>query len=261
VAAVLALLLLGRLHRLAEVFRQPRRLLLAVVAAAVISVNWGLYVWGVNSGHVVDTSLGYFVNPLFTVALALLVLRERLRPVQKAAVVLGVGAVSVLRVASGRLPWLALVLATTFAGYGFLKKRLALDGLESLAAETVVQFLPALAFLLVLDTRGESTFMSHGAEHAALLMLSGLVTALPTAAFSASAVRVPLSTRGLMQYTALVCQFLIGVFYLREEMPPERWAGFGLVWLALALLTVDALRSRADDSAASERPVTAGSAR
>jgi chloramphenicol-sensitive protein RarD len=163
--------------------------------------------------------------------------------VQWAAVGTGCAAVVVLTVGYGRPPWISLVLAFSFATYGLVKKKLNLGGVESLAAETVVQFLPALGFLVWLTARGGSTFTTEGAGHAALLASAGIVTALPLVCFGAAAIRVPLSTIGLLQYLTPVFQFLLGVFYFHEAMPPERWAGFALVWLALALLTWDALRT------------------
>ncbi|MEV7285524.1 EamA family transporter RarD [Streptomyces sp. NPDC093252] len=226
-----------------ELVRQPRKLGLVAIAAATISVNWGVYIWAVNNDQVVEASLGYFINPLVTIAIGVLLLKERLRPVQWAAVGVGFAAVVVLAVGYGRPPWISLVLAFSFATYGLAKKKVNLGGLESLAAETAVQFLPALGFLLWLGSRGESTFGAEGAGHAALLAATGVVTALPLICFGAAAIRVPLSTLGLLQYLAPVFQFLLGVLYFREAMPSERWAGFALVWLALSMLTWDALRT------------------
>ncbi|MFJ8112556.1 EamA family transporter RarD [Streptomyces sp. NPDC096132] len=226
-----------------ELLRQPRRLGLVVIAAAVITVNWGVYIWAVNSGHVVEASLGYFINPLVTIAIGVLILKERLRPVQWAAVGVGVAAVLVLTIGYGRPPWISLCLAFSFAIYGLVKKKVNLGGVESLTAETAVQFLPALGYLLWLSAHGDSTFTTEGTGHAALLASTGIVTALPLVCFGAAAIRVPLSTLGLLQYLAPVFQFLLGVVYFGEEMPAERWAGFGLVWLALVLLTADAWRS------------------
>lgn len=238
-----ALLVLRRWAWAGELLRQPRRLGLIALAAAFITVNWGVYIWAVNAGHVVETSLGYFINPLVTIAMGVLILKERLRPVQWAAVGVGVAAVVVLAVGYGRPPWISLCLAFSFATYGLVKKKVALGGIESLAAETAIQFLPALGYLLWLTARGGSTFASEGAGHTALLASTGIVTALPLVCFGAAAIRVPLSTLGLLQYLAPVFQFLLGVLYFHEAMPAARWAGFGLVWLALVLLTSDALRA------------------
>ncbi|WP_405862404.1 EamA family transporter RarD [Streptomyces sp. NBC_00090] len=250
-----ALLALRRWGWIRELVRSPRKLALITVAAAVISVNWGLYIWSVNTGHVVEASLGYFINPLVTIALGVLVLKERLRPAQWAAVGVGFAAVLVLAIGYGQPPWISLTLAFSFAVYGLVKKKLNLGGLESLAAETAVQFLPALGYLVWIGTQGTLTFGSEGAGHAALLAATGIVTAVPLVCFGAAAIRVPLSTLGLLQYLAPTFQFLLGILYFHEAMPPERWAGFALVWLALTLLTWDALRtarrSRAAVAAAS----------
>ena len=239
----LALLAVRRWSWIPELVRSPRKLALITVAAAVISVNWGLYIWSVNNGRVVEASLGYFINPLVTIALGVLVLKERLRPAQWAAVGVGFAAVLVLAIGYGQPPWISLVLAFSFAIYGLAKKKLNLGGLESLAAETAVQFLPALGYLVWLGTQGTLAFGSEGAGHAALLAATGIVTAVPLVCFGAAAIRVPLSTLGLLQYLAPTFQFLLGVLYFHEAMPPERWAGFSLVWLALTLLTWDALRT------------------
>ncbi|MET8951255.1 EamA family transporter RarD [Streptomyces sp. NPDC004393] len=256
----LALLVMRRWAWAGELLRQPRKLALITVAAAVITVNWGVYIWAVNSGHVVEASLGYFINPLVTIAMGVLLLKERLRPVQWAAVAVGFTAVVVLTIGYGRPPWISLCLAFSFATYGLVKKKIGLGGIESLAAETAVQFVPALVYLLWLSAQGRATFASHGAGHATLLAATGVVTALPLVCFGAAAIRVPLSTLGLLQYLAPVFQFLLGIFYFHEAMPPERWAGFALVWVALALLTGDALRTaRAAARALKGRSVVAGS--
>ncbi|MFI0120107.1 EamA family transporter RarD [Streptomyces globisporus] len=238
-----ALLAVRRWAWIGELARDRRKLGLISVAAATISVNWGLYIWAVNNGHVVEASLGYFINPLVTIALGVLLLGERLRPAQWAAVAISVAAVLVLAIGYGKPPWVSLVLAFSFATYGLIKKKVNMGGLESLAAETAVLFVPALGFLLWLAASGESTFTAGGTGHGFLLAATGIVTALPLICFGAAAIRVPLSTLGLLQYLAPVFQFGLGVLYFHEAMPPERWAGFALVWLALSLLTWDALRT------------------
>jgi chloramphenicol-sensitive protein RarD len=239
----IALLVIRRWAWAGELLRQPRRLGLITVAATVITINWGVYIWAVNTGHVVEASLGYFINPLVTIAMGVLLLKERLRPAQWAAVGIGFAAVLVLTIGYGRPPWISLCLAFSFATYGLVKKKVNLGGLESLAAETAIQFLPALAYLLWLSAQGDATFGGEGAGHAALLAATGVVTAAPLVCFGAAAIRVPLSTLGLLQYLAPVLQFLLGILYFHEAMPAERWAGFALVWAALSLLTWDALRT------------------
>ncbi|MFF3113858.1 EamA family transporter RarD [Kitasatospora sp. NPDC057904] len=243
--------------------RQPRRVAMLAGAATVITVNWGVYIWAVNSGHVVETSLGYFINPLVTIGFGVLVLKERLRVAQWTAVGVGAAAVAVLTVAYGQLPWIALTLALSFATYGLLKKTVGLSGVESLAAESAFMFPFALAYLVYLEVSGRGTFGhavagSYGWGHSGLLALSGVITAIPLLCFGAAAVRVPLTMLGLLQYLAPVFQFLIGVAVFHESMPPARWAGFGLVWVALAVLTWDALRrvraDRAERAAAARTP-------
>ncbi|MFF8813941.1 EamA family transporter RarD [Streptomyces pactum] len=264
VVAVAVLAVLRRWSWIRPLLRQPRRLAAIALAATVISVNWGMYIWAVNSGYVVETALGYFINPLVSIAFGVVLLRERLRPVQWAAVGIGAAAVVVLAVGYGRLPWIALTLAFSFGTYSLVKKQVGMDGLESFAAETSVQFLPALGFLVFMGADGGSTFTGEGIGHTLLLATTGAVTAIPLICFGASALRLPLSTIGLMQYLAPTFQFVLGLVVFHESMPAERWAGFVLVWLALALLTWDALRhahrgrvARAAALAAAERSAAA----
>lgn len=264
VVMVLVLLMLRRGGGwVAELLRRPQRMRLVVLAAVVISVNWGTYIWAVNSEQVVEAAFGYFITPLLTIALGLLALRERLRPVQWAAVSVGAAAVLVLEVGYGHTPWTAMMLAATFATYGLLKKKIGLPGLESVTAESAVQFLPAVAFLAFLAVRGGGTFGrtvpgGHGGVwgHALLLSGAGLATAVPMLCFSAAAVRVPLTTLGLVQYLAPVFQLLVGLAVFHEPMPASRWIGFGLVWAALLLLVGDELR-RARRSGRSPADATA----
>ncbi|WP_019547132.1 EamA family transporter RarD [Streptomyces sulphureus] len=241
--AAVILAVLGKWTWVRPLLRQPRRLALVAAAAAVISVNWFLYIYAVTHGMVIEGSLGYFINPLVSIAFGVLLLNERLRALQWTAVGVGALAVVVMTVAYGKLPWLSLALALSFATYGLLKKRVGLGGVEGFSAESAMQFLPAAGFVVWLSVRGESTFVSEGAGHMVLLAFSGLATALPLIFFGGAAVRLPLSTLGLLQYLAPVFMFALGLFAFHEEMPPERLAGFALVWLALALLTWDALRT------------------
>ncbi len=213
------------------------------VAAVLVSVNWGVYIWGVNNHHVVETSLGYFINPLLTILLGVVVLHERLNRVQWAAVAIASVAIVVLTVDYGRLPWIALVLAASFAGYGFIKKQVSVGALESLTIETSVLALPALITLILLGARSQLAFAHHGMGNSLLLAGTGVVTAIPLLMFGAGARRLPLSTIGLLQYLAPVLQFAVGVGIRHEPLPPARLAGFALVWLALVILTVNAVRN------------------
>ncbi|GII02293.1 EamA family transporter RarD [Planobispora takensis] len=240
--AVLAILAVRRHWGwIRELVRTPRKLGLLVLAAVIITVNWGVYIYAVNTGHVVESSLGYFINPLVSVLFGVFLLKERLRRLQWAAVGLGALAVVVLTVDYGRLPWIALVLAASFGTYGLVKKIAQVGAAESMAIETLVLLVPALGYLAYLGVQGESTFGTAGAGHALLLAGAGVVTAVPLLCFTAAAIRVPLTTIGLLQYIAPVLQFLCGVLIAHEVMPASRWAGFAIVWLALSVFTWDSL--------------------
>ena len=215
---------------------------LVVAAAVLISINWVIYIWAVNNGHVVEAALGYFINPLVSVLLGVVLFRERLRVGQWVAVGLGATAVVVLAVAGGTVPWVSLALASTFGCYGLVKKVIPLPPTASLTAEGLVQFVPALAYLAVITATGTSTFTTAGTGHVLLLASSGLVTCLPLLAFAAAAQALPLSVLGLLQYLTPVIQFLLGVFWFGEPMPAYRWVGFVLVWSALVVFTADAMR-------------------
>jgi chloramphenicol-sensitive protein RarD len=208
----------------------------------LIAVNWLVFVLAVNSGGVVETSLGYFINPLVSVLLGVVVFAERLRTLQWVAVGIAAVAVAVLTVDYGRPPWIALVLAATFGLYGLMKKLVRVDAAPGLFVETALVFVPALAYLVVLQARGEATFGSAGVGHLLLLVSSGIATAIPLLLFAAATRRVPLSTVGLLQYVTPLMQLAIGVFVYREPMPPARLAGFVIVWIALAVFTIDSLR-------------------
>ena len=221
-----------------------RRFLAGIaVAAALIAVNWVLYVGAVVSDNVSEAALGYFLNPIVTVALGVVVLRERLRPLQWVAVAIGLVAAAYLSIGAGRIPWIALALAVTFALYGLLKKRLGatLPALHGLAVETTVLLPVAVGLVVWLGVTGGQTFTTDGPLHALLLVLSGVVTAAPLLLFAASARRVPLVTIGLLQFVTPVMQLLCGVVLLGEHMSTQRWVGFGIVWLALIVLSVDSL--------------------
>lgn len=241
------------------ILANPRQRAYLAGAAVVITFNWGTYIWGVNSKHVVETSLGYFINPLFTILLGVLVLHETLRRAQWVAVGIATVAIVVLTVDYGRLPWIALVLATSFGLYGYFKKRAVVGAVESLAVETGFLALPALVTLVVLQVQGSLVFAHHGAGNTVLLIATGAITAIPLLFFGAAARRLPLSVIGLLQYLAPVLQFAVGVGIDHEDMPAARWVGFGLVWVALVVLTVDGIRGqrRAVQLARAAAPVAA----
>lgn len=256
VAVLLTVLRKWTLVRRAVVDR--RTMLVLAVAAVLITGNWLTFVIAVNSGHVVETSLGYFVNPLVSVLLGVVVFRERLRKLQWLAVGIAALAVVVLTVDHGRPPWIALLLAGTFATYGLMKKLVRVEAAPGLLLETLVLVVPALVVIGVLQTRGTGTFGDAGGGHVLLLLSSGVATAIPLLLFAASTRRVPLSTVGLLQYLTPLMQLAIGVFVYGEPMPPARLVGFAVVWLALAVFTVDSLRAARAQRRTAPEPVPAG---
>lgn len=227
--------------RTAVVTARTRRLLMA--AALLISVNWGVYIWSVNAGFVVEASLGYFINPLVSVALGVVVLGERLRRVQWAAVAVAVLAVITLTVSYGRPPWIALVLASSFALYGLSRKKAGVAAIPALTVETAFQTPFALAYFLVLGLTAPNLTFGDDPTNSALLATAGIATTVPLLLFGAAAIRLPLVALGVLQYLTPVIQFTLGVTVFGEHMPLVRWLGFGLVWIALAIFTVDAVRS------------------
>ncbi len=222
--------------------RHPRTLLALAAAAAVVSVNWGVYIWAVNHDHVVEASLGYYINPVLSILVGVVALRERLSVAQWVSVGLAGAAVIVLTVDYGRLPWIALVLAVSFATYGVIKNRLGAGAVDSLAVESTLLAPIALAYLGYLEVTGSATFVRLGWAQSLLLVATGVVTLVPLLCFAGAATRLPLSTLGLLQYLTPTAQFLLGIGYFHEAMSTGRWAGFGLVWLALVIMSVDGLR-------------------
>ena len=239
VAVVLVLMAARSFGSFRAVLRERRKVLLLAVAAVLIAVNWGTFIYAVNSDHVIESSLGYFITPLVSAAFGVLVFREELRPRQALALGIGAVAVIVLAVDYGRLPWIALVLAASFGSYGLVKKVANVGAAESLAVETLILLAPALACVIALQATGTGTFTQNAPGHPLLLMASGAVTALPLLLFSASVTRVPLTVIGMLQYLAPVLQFLVGLVIVGEAMPASRWIGFGLVWVALVVLSAD----------------------
>ena len=237
------------LRFLVELRHHPRRVAAISVAGLAIAANWGIYVGAVVSGHVVEASLGYFLNPLVTVGLGVVVLHERLRRLQWAAVAVGAIAFAYLVVDYGRVPWISACLAASFASYGLMKKRVggSMTALQSLTSETAVLAPAAVVILVVLTMTGHTTFTTDGAGHSLLLMSTGIVTAIPLLLFAAAARRVPLVTIGLLQFITPVLQLICGVWLLGEHLSTGRWVGFGIVWIALALLSADSIHAGSRD--------------
>ena len=248
---VLMVVVIAAVRRLGDIRAiTPRTWMLLTFASALISANWVVYIYAVNNGHVVDAALGYFINPLVTVALGLLIFRERLNRAQFAALAIAVLAVVVLTVAAGALPYIGLVLAVSFGLYGAVKKVVPTDPRVSVGIEAALATPPALAFIVMWQVSGQGTFTDHGPAHIVLMMLSGLATALPLLLFAAAAQRLPLVTLGLLFYLTPAMQLTWGVVVGREPMPPARWLGFALIWLALLVFSADALwRGRVDRAA------------
>ncbi len=250
--ALFLLLVLTIARRLGDLRRLSRHTwLLLAAASALISINWGTYIFAVSHSHVVDAALGYFINPLVSVTLGVIVLGERVRRLQLLAVVIAVAAVTVLTAEVGGPPVIALALATSFGLYGLVKKVVTADPRVSVAVESLLALPFAAGYLIALDVLGNDHFVGLGAGHTALMVLSGPVTAVPLLLFAAAAQRLPLITLGLLQYLNPGLQMAWGVLIGHEAMPTARWVGFALIWAALAVLMLDGLkRSR------SEIPVT-----
>ena len=240
----LLVLVLRRRAQFLAILHDARALKLLLVAAATISVNWATYIWAVNNNHVVEASLGYFINPLVSVAMGVLILKESLRRLQWLAIAIALIAVVVLTLDYGKPPWVALVLACSFGTYGLAKKLAGVGAVESLGFETLAIAPFAAAYLGWLGVQGQSSFLDRGPWVALLFVSTGIVTAIPLICFGAAAIRVPMVTLGLLQYLAPILQFALGVFWFHESMPPARWIGFVLVWIALVLLTFEAYGHR-----------------
>jgi chloramphenicol-sensitive protein RarD len=245
---VLMTVVIAAVRRLGDIRTiTPRTWLLLVSASALISVNWAIYVYAVNNGHVVDAALGYFINPLVSVALGMLIFRERLNRAQFAALAIAVVAVVVLTVEVGTPPIVSLGLALSFGLYGAVKKAVPTDPRVSVGIEAGLAAPFALAYIVVLQLSGHGQFTNHGFGQVALMILSGVLTALPLLLFATAAQRLPLVTLGLLFYLTPAMALTWGVVVGHEPMPLTRWVGFALIWLALAVFSVDALwRARVD---------------
>jgi chloramphenicol-sensitive protein RarD len=250
---VLMIVVIAVVRRFGDIRAMTARTwLLLTFASALISINWVIYIYAVNNGHVVDAALGYFINPLVTVALGLLMFRERLHLAQWVALAIAVAAVVVLTVEVGRVPVIALGLASSFALYGAVKKVVPVDPRVSVGIEAGLATPIAVAFLVVLHVVGDGTFSNHGAGHAALMIAAGVLTALPLLLFAAAAQRLPMVTLGLLFYLTPAMQLTWGVLVGHEPMPAARWLGFALIWAALAVFSGDAIWRARVDRAVSE---------
>jgi chloramphenicol-sensitive protein RarD len=225
-------------------FKSKRTQLTFFVTAVLLFINWLVYVWAVNAGFIVESSLGYFINPLVNVVLGVIFFREKLRLWQWIPVGIAFSGVLYLTISYGSLPWIGLTLAFTFGLYGLLKKTAKVNSIQGFTLETGFMFIPALAYLLVLEFTGKGAFGHGSITETILLALSGIATGLPLLLFGAAAQKIQLSELGFLQYIAPTFQFLIGVLVYGESFSPDRMIGFGLIWLALAIYTADSIRAR-----------------
>ncbi|MDL2357104.1 MAG: EamA family transporter RarD [Pseudomonadota bacterium] len=226
---------------LPAVLRQPRVIASFVASAVLLSANWLVYIWAVNNGHVIEASLGYFINPLVNIMFGYLLLKERLRAGQWAAIGIAALGVAWLTWQAGTVPWIALILASTFGAYGLMRKTAKLGALEGLSFETMVLFPLALGYVIWLSLHGENSFANSGVQTRALLVAAGPITAIPLLLFASGARKIPLSVLGLLQYISPTIQFLLGVWLFHEAFTAARAVGFALIWSALALYAAEGL--------------------
>lgn len=242
VFCIVVLALTHALKSTLATFKRPKVAIKLLTTTILISINWLVYIWATNNNHVVEASLGYYINPLIIIAFGVILLKEKMRPLQWAAVSIATIGVVVLTVDYGRLPWVALALALSWGTYGLVKKQLGLGALEGLAIETMIAFIPYCGYLIFIGAKGEGQF-GNGAGLTILLFSAGAITAIPLLLFNGSTNRLPYSTIGLLQYITPTIQFSIGVWVNHEAMPTARWVGFIFIWLALITLAGDLVKS------------------
>lgn len=226
------------------IFKDPKKLAILTIASVFIAVNWGIFIWASVSGRILDSSLGYYINPLFSIGLGVLLLKEKLRNLQWLAIAIATIAIIYLSVTLGAPPYVALSLAFTFSIYGYLKKRANVEAIDSLTVETLILIPFAIGYIAYLSSVGQNSFGVNGIDHAIWLASAGVITAVPLALFGAAAIRIPLSTLGFIQYVGPTLQFIIGLYLFNEPMPRDRFIGFALTWVAIAIISYDALRNR-----------------
>ena len=222
--------------------KRPKIAAKLFLTSLLISINWLVYIWATNNGHVVEASLGYYINPLIIIGFGVILLKEKMRPLQWAAVTIASIGVLVLTIDYGRLPWIALTLAVSWGSYGLIKKQLGLGALEGLAIETFISAFFYLGYLIYIGNQGTGQFGHHWGL-TLLLMSAGAVTAIPLLLFNGSATRLPFTTIGLLQYITPTLQFSVGVWIRHEDMPNARWVGFLIIWVSLTTLAIDLVRS------------------
>lgn len=242
VFCLIVLAVAKQLHSTIAIVKRPKIMAGLFLTTILVSINWLTYIWATNNGHVVEAALGYYINPLIIIAFGVLLLREKMRPLQWLAVGIAAIGVTILTIDYGRLPWVAISLALSWGTYGLVKKKLNLGALDGLAIETLISLIPYVGYLIYLGSQGTGQFgKSPGLT--ILLVSAGAVTAIPLLLFNGSTTRLPYSTIGLLQYITPTIQFSIGVWVRHEDMPAARWIGFLVIWLALAALATDLVRS------------------
>ncbi len=252
VFCLIVLALTKQIHSTFAVMKNPRAMAALLLSTILVSINWVTYIWATNNGHIVEAALGYYINPLIIIAFGVLLLREKMRPLQWLAVAIAAVGVLVLTIDYGRLPWIAISLALSWGSYGLVKKKLNMGALDGLAIETLISLIPYAGYLIYLGNQGTGQF-GHSIGLTLLLISAGAVTAIPLLLFNGSTTRLPYSTIGLLQYITPTLQFSIGVWIRHEDMPAARWIGFLIIWLALIALGVDLVRSsRAIDNRIAE---------
>lgn len=242
VFCVIVLSILRQLRSTFAIMKNPKKMVGLFATTILISINWLTYIWATNNGHVVEAALGYYINPLIIIAFGVLLLREKMRPLQWVAVGIAAIGVTILTLDYGRLPWVAISLALSWGTYGLVKKKLDLGALEGLTIETLISLLPYGFYLFYIGNQGTGQF-GHGVLLTILLISAGAMTAIPLLLFNGSTTRLPYSTIGLLQYITPTIQFAIGVWINHEAMPTARWIGFVVIWMALAALGTDLVRS------------------
>lgn len=233
-----------RIVSLRVVLKDARQMKLLAVASVFIAINWGLFIWASLNNHALDSSLGYYITPLLNVALGVFFFKEKLRRMQWLAIGIAAFAVLFITIAMGVVPWVALILASSFTIYGYVKKLANVQALESLMVETIILTPVAIGYLIWLESNGGNTFLAYGLDHTLWMASAGIVTAIPLLAFGVAITRLPFTTLGMLQYIGPTIQFFVGIWILQEPMPKERFAGFVITWIALMILTIDALNNR-----------------
>jgi chloramphenicol-sensitive protein RarD len=242
VFCIIILIVTRALKSTLATLKRPKMAAKLFTTTILISINWLVYIWATNNGHVVEAALGYYINPLIAISFGVLILKERMHRLQWTAVSIAAVGVLVLTIDYGRLPWVALALALSWGSYGLMKKQLGIGALEGLTIETLIAFIPYCGYLIFIGAKGEGHF-GHGASLTVLLISAGAVTAIPLLLFNGATTRLPLTSIGLLQYITPTLTFIVGVWINHEVMPAARWVGFILIWIALITLAIDLVRS------------------